>query len=364
MLTFAPGQTTRSVLVATVDDAIQDPDETFTVFLTGAVGAVVVDGQATGTVRDDDSTKFYVVNDGSTDRTYEYGPFGKAVENYALATGNTAPRGAASTSAGDKVWVVDVNKKVYVYDAAGRPLGSWTAGGLPGGAQLEGITTDGRDVWLVDAKSDKVYRYANAAGVVSGTRTPADSFALFDKGPLGRDYSNANPKDIVTDGTHLWVVNDGDAEDKVFKYTLGGTMVWNNGWSIDPANSRPTGITLDPSNPDHLWIVDAGTRLVYQYSGAVGWVGGGLPRAASATFALAVGNTNPQGIADPPPPAWLLASATPAEASKGVGRSFRDLPRPGRGAWPTTPSVDLAADSLAAFDPFDVGRIVVGRSRR
>ena len=73
-------------------------------------------------------TKFYVVNDGSTDRTYEYTATSIPVENYALNTGNTAPRGAASTAAGDKVWVVDANKKVYVYNTSGGLLGSWTAG--------------------------------------------------------------------------------------------------------------------------------------------------------------------------------------------------------------------------------------------
>src|SRR4029079_412996 len=68
----------------------------------------------------DDGTKFYVVNDGSsaaTDRTFEYGGSGAAGENYTLNIGNTAPRGAASTAAGDQVWVADANKTVYVYDA-------------------------------------------------------------------------------------------------------------------------------------------------------------------------------------------------------------------------------------------------------
>src|SRR4030095_9835472 len=59
-------------------------------------------------------TKSYVVNDGSPDRTYEYGATGSAVENYSINGGNTAPRGAASTATGDKVWVVDTHRTVYV----------------------------------------------------------------------------------------------------------------------------------------------------------------------------------------------------------------------------------------------------------
>ena len=52
------------------------------------------------------------------------------IESYSLNTGNTAPRGAASTIAGDKTWVVDANRKVYVYNNSGGLLGSWTAGTL------------------------------------------------------------------------------------------------------------------------------------------------------------------------------------------------------------------------------------------
>ena len=55
-------------------------------------------------------------------------------------------------------------------------------------------------------------------------------------------------------------------------------------WSPAP----PTGITLDPSNPAHLWIVDNGTDRVYQYDNAVGKTSGS--QAASISFALAAGN--------------------------------------------------------------------------
>src|SRR5207247_3297036 len=64
-----------------------------------------------------------------------------------------------------KVWVVDANRNVYVYDTNGLLLGSWSAGGFNASAQLEGVTTNGADVWIVDAKSAKVYRFANAAGL-------------------------------------------------------------------------------------------------------------------------------------------------------------------------------------------------------
>ena len=247
-------------------------------------------------------TKFYVVNDGRSNRTYEYGASGTAAENYALSSANTAPRGAVSTAAGDKVWVVDANRQVYVYDTSGGLLGSWTAGTLARNATVEGIATNGTDMWIVDARSDKVFKYVNAASLLSGSQNAASSFKL--------NRSNTSPKDIVTDGTHLWVVNDA-AQDKVFKYTLSGSLAGS--WTMTGGGGAPTGITLDPAAPSHLWIVDNKTDRVYQYDNAVGLTSGSL--AASTSFALAADNTNPQGIADPPPPSSGAAKAVTQDAA-------------------------------------------------
>ena len=245
-----------------------------------------------GSINLNPSTKFYVVNDSTTtsDQTYKYGDVGASIGNYSLNSGNTAPRGAASTITGDKVWVVDANKKVYVYNTSGGLIGSWTAGSLPSNATPEGITTNGTDIWIVDGNSHKVYKYAGAAiSNPTGTVIATSSFSL--------STSNSNPKDLVTDGISIWVVND-STTDTVFVYSLTGTYQFR--WTIEtPGTGNPTGITLDPSNVNRIWIVDNATDRVYQYDGAAL---GGFPGklAASASFALAPGNTNPQGIADPP----------------------------------------------------------------
>jgi hypothetical protein len=189
---------------------------------------------------------------------------------------------------------------VYVYNTSGGLVGSWTARTLPNNATIEGIATNGTDVWIVDARGDRVYRYAGAAGRTSGSQFAASSFRL--------DNSNTSPKDIVTDGQHLWVVND-SSTDRVFKYTIAGVLVGS--WTIDPANRAPTGITLDPASPQHLWIVDSGTDRVYQYNAAASRSSGS--QTAATSFALAPGNTNPQGIADPP-----LAGAEPASAASSI----------------------------------------------
>ncbi len=233
-------------------------------------------------------TKFYVVNSATTDRTYEYKPDGSLVESYTINSGNTEPRGIATTVAGDKVWVVDANRKVYVYNTSGGLLGSWTAGSLPTGAVVEDITTNGTDVWIVDAFSDKVYKYAGAASTLSGTVTAASNFAL--------NTANKNPKGLVTDGTSIWVVND-STTDTVFKYSVTGTCLGS--WTIAAANSAPTGITINPADVSDIWIVDSTGCKIYQYTAAATRVTGS--QSSASVFALAAGNTCAQGIADPPP---------------------------------------------------------------
>jgi glucose/arabinose dehydrogenase len=289
-ITFAPGQTSRTILIQTLDDTAYEGNETFTVNLTNPVGGVIIDGQGVGTIVDNDPqpTKFYVVDDASANNTFEYSASGTAVENYSLNSGNTAPRGAASTAAGDKVWVVDANRKVYVYDASGVLLGSWTAGSLSNSADEQGIATNGTDVWIVDAKNDRVYRYAGAATRLSGSQNAVSSFAL--------NSGNKNPTDIVTDGTSIWVLNNTSSTDKVFKYTVSGTLLGS--WTISSGGGSPTGITIDPTNVSNIWIVDSFSDCVYQFDAAASRTSGS--QSPSASFALAPGNTNPQGLADPP----------------------------------------------------------------
>lgn len=53
-LTFAPGETTKAIVVSVVGDTAVEPDETFTLTLTDPVGATIATGSATGTISNDD----------------------------------------------------------------------------------------------------------------------------------------------------------------------------------------------------------------------------------------------------------------------------------------------------------------------
>ena len=214
--------------------------------------------------------------------------------------------GIATNAEGTRTWVVDKTKKVYVYDAAGALLGSW----IPSGpSKVDGIATDGESIWIVDRGSDRVWMYDGAAGWTSGTRNAESAFSL--------NRKNRAAAGITTDGTNLWVVNSKLAKDEVFKYTMTGQLVGK--WQIDSVNSTPTGITIDPNDVGHLWIVDAGTDRVYQYDDGATLTSG--TATASASFALAANNTNPQGIADP-----LRYADQPSSPAPTVANHVRDCP--------------------------------------
>jgi hypothetical protein len=300
-VTFPSGVTSQTILVPTLDDGVANGTTTFTVNLSNPVGATISRGQATGTIIDGDKTKFFTVDAGSTATTFRYGLSGNTFASSTLSSGDSAPRGVAANAAGTTVWVVDGNKTVYVYDPSGNLLGSWTAGGLSHKANLQGIATDGTNIWVVDKQMAKVYQYTGAASRRSGSQSAASSFSL--------DSTNANPQDIVTDGSSFWVV-DGTAF-KVFKYTISGSLLGS--WAIDPANTHPTGITINPNNVSDIWIADNGTNTVFRYAAAAGLTSGS--QTASSIFALAAGDTNPQGIADPPVPGTISAPAPTAPAT-------------------------------------------------
>jgi subtilisin family serine protease len=321
----------QTVTVTGLDDLVSDGNVAYSVVLGAAASADSVyagrNPADVSVINTDDEpapeTKFYVVNDGAPDQSYEYDATGAPVENYTINVANTAPRGIATTAAADKVWVVDRNKTVYVYNNSGSLLGSWVAGSMANNATVEGIATDGTNVWLVDARADRVFYYAGAASRLSGSAT-ATSFVL--------GSGNTNPKDLVfgsdASGSYLWVVNDA-AKDRVFRYavtTATGGITLQNSWLLNTANKLPTGITLDPANGSQdLWVVDSGTDRVYRYASARTLASPAL----TDSFGLSVGNTNPQGIADPPPAAvagkGLQATQQGAPGADDVQQRLTDI---------------------------------------
>jgi hypothetical protein len=108
-ITFPPGSTEQTITVEVLPDLLDETDETFTLALSGASGAAVVDGTAVGTIVDDDTVPSVDAldcaviegNAGTTGCVIEArlsGPYPEAViVQYATANG-TATAGSDYTS--------------------------------------------------------------------------------------------------------------------------------------------------------------------------------------------------------------------------------------------------------------------------
>ncbi|AWM37417.1 Extracellular serine protease precursor [Gemmata obscuriglobus] len=64
-LTFAPGETSKTVTVTVIGDTVIEPDETFTVVLSNPINATIATGTGTGTITNDDRTSPAVVSIGT-----------------------------------------------------------------------------------------------------------------------------------------------------------------------------------------------------------------------------------------------------------------------------------------------------------
>ncbi len=91
-LTFAPGETRKSVFVTIVGDSTIEPDEVFRVLLSSPSGATIADSEAVGTIRNDDSPVVNLPSLTVADVTVDEGNSGSKTVNF------TVRLSAASTS--------------------------------------------------------------------------------------------------------------------------------------------------------------------------------------------------------------------------------------------------------------------------
>ena len=252
-------------------------------------------------------TKFFVADVG-VDKTFRYSSQGASVGAFGLQSGNTDARDVAANADGSKLWVLDKDRMVNVYSGNGTAIGQWTAGGL--GKEPEGISLDPsvdpqtgkNDLWLA-SRDRKILWYDDAASNMIGSDTNDQSFA---------PALSGNLKGVVTNGTYLWAVTEGSS-DFVYRFTItrsattgDPTALTQSGlWKLATANSKPTGITIDPTGVSQsIWIVDESTDSVYEYGNARSVTTG--TGVVSSSFKLDSTNLAPQGIADP----QLLVAAT------------------------------------------------------
>jgi hypothetical protein len=107
-LTFSPGTVTQNVIVPVTGDTLNEANETFTVTLSNPVGATIADGQATGTITNDDpvpsisvaDVSFQEGNSGNTNAAFTLTV--SAVSGQAVSVAYATANGTA-TSPGDYV---------------------------------------------------------------------------------------------------------------------------------------------------------------------------------------------------------------------------------------------------------------------
>jgi subtilisin family serine protease len=364
----------QTIFVTGIDDSLSDGDQLWRVITAPAISTDPLyhglnPEDAVFTNLDNDAaphTKFFAVDDGSVDRTFEYDSDGNLIEDYLIGTDQTAPRGVAMTAAADRLWVVDADRTVSVLDTSGNLLGSWTANFTYRSSDVQGIATDGTHIWILDRLSDRIYYYPGAASRLSGSQSAATSWFV--------NFRNSSATDMVYGSQngqqYLWVVNDSSV-DRVYRYTLnssGGTSGFTS-WPLSSTHSGPTGIALDPSNESmDIWIADSITNRVYRYSdGRTAAV-----PVLAGSFALAAGNTNIQGLADPPPPSAEVGlrgyeSVSVAEhrtSAAGIAAA-EHIAAAGETPWQQQPRVssqDVQPDTISLTTPRPAARHTVTKT--
>ena len=235
-----------------------------------------------------------LVADDVADESFSYDTSGTLQSSQSFEPGNDESRGVAAAEDGSAYWVVDVDKKIYVYDSDNSLLHQWQFSGF---SAPEGIGVSGLDLWVVSKLSDEVYYFAGGANYTEGAHAPTSSFSL--------DVLNNAPQGMTTDGSNIWVVNDASAAWKVFKYSTAGSLLGS--WGLDAENRNARGITVDPNSPSDLLVINGGNQdVVYRYANARDTISGSL--AAAATLPLTTANSSPSGLA-----AFAISSSSSAD---------------------------------------------------
>src|SRR5262249_19187189 len=124
-VTFTPANwnVPQTITVTGMDDSVVDGNKSYSIILGAATSSdpdyAGIDPQDVALTNRDNETKFFVVDDATTNNAFRYGSDGTARGSFSLTTANAAPRGVAGSLAGDKYWVVDTNGSVFVYSNTG-----------------------------------------------------------------------------------------------------------------------------------------------------------------------------------------------------------------------------------------------------
>lgn len=151
----------------------------------------------------------------------------KDINNLASSTGNPTPTDIFVN--GSTIWVADRHdKKAYAYVLSTGERDSSKDLALPHAGRTRGIYMHEGIMWASGSEEGRVYAYA----MTNGARQPARDIELTSE--------NAQPKGLRSDGTDIWVLNNGEPF-KEFKYSLPS---FDPPVQLDSQNARSSGLAV------------------------------------------------------------------------------------------------------------------------
>jgi subtilisin-like proprotein convertase family protein/streptogramin lyase len=301
-LTFAPGETSKKIILSVLDDGDVESAENFTMTLSNPIGGgVITDGIGVVTITDDDSTRSISINDVTTTEadnaphfmgkfadgdTYGINHFGSVtfgpngnlyaaggqgnphagmIFRFDGVTGNyidTFVQNGVTPGVGEMVfrpdglmYVVSRNQnQVTTFDATtGEFVEFLISGDADGLDQAEGIAFDGvGNIYVSGRASNNVLRYDSNGNFI-------DEFITAASGLL------STPRGIEFFGGDLYVANSGSNEVQRFDGAT-GVLIATIGSSATLADPRDVAIGTD----GNLYVTSSGANKVVRYNPATG----------------------------------------------------------------------------------------------
>ena len=284
-LTFAPGETAKTIRVAVVDDAVDEADEEiFAVTLSGHSGATLAHSLATGVIRDDDEPPALSVADAAGDEdvgALEFevtlsAPSGIEVSVAYATTDGTATAGSDyATAAGTLVFAPGETSRtirVAIFDDAVHEADeesfavtlSGHSGATLAHSLATGVIRDDDEppaLSVADAAGDEdvgALEFEVTLSAPSGIEVSVAYATTDGTATAGSDYTTAAGTLVFAPGEtsrtiRVAIFDDAvhEADEEIFAVTLSG----HSGATL--AHSLATGVIRDDDEPPALSVADA-----------------------------------------------------------------------------------------------------------
>ena len=225
-LTFAAGQTSRTVTVSVVGDTTFEPDETFLMRLSNAVRATIGDADGSGTILNDDPEPPRVSVTALSPATIGQGGSGVLVtitgSGFDPTSAVTIARTGVTTVAGSQEYVDSTTLRVSLNVAANTALGAAnvTVSGADGTATCSGCLTVTARPTVTSTDPDKLGQGArNREVIVTGTNfVPGATVTVSGGNTLSTSFVSPTTLEVLVNfgpssptGTKTVIVTNPDA---------------------------------------------------------------------------------------------------------------------------------------------------------